>query len=199
MKTAPASVISDSEPESGPDILNRIRKMSDVFRKLSLNALKNWHQKSGANRLVSIKCENMQGLAAIATAALGRCFEGLRGGTYSIFRADAQEFVAAAAAHAAGRWSAAPRGGQAFPKRIASVVRSFRDREAAASTGRLDRRWGDPEPARTEYGAARGDAVFGELAMANPKARVCARCLAGFLFGRAKPQRRTGPAPAGEV
>jgi hypothetical protein len=83
--------------------LNRIRKMSDVFRKLSLNALKNWHQNSGANRLVIIKCENMQGLAAIATAALERQPSRSSGRTYSIFRADAQKFVAADAAHATRR------------------------------------------------------------------------------------------------
>jgi len=48
-------VISDSAFESGPDILNRIKKINDVFKKLSLNALKNWHQNSGANRRVSIR------------------------------------------------------------------------------------------------------------------------------------------------
>jgi hypothetical protein len=38
---------------------SRIRKTSEFFRKLSLNALKNWHQNRGAKRLVVIKVVNM--------------------------------------------------------------------------------------------------------------------------------------------
>ncbi len=56
---APASVISASAAE--PPILNRIRKTSAVFRKLSLNAAKNWHQNSGAKRLDSIRGGGMAG------------------------------------------------------------------------------------------------------------------------------------------
>ena len=56
ISAAPASVISDSE--SGPDNLNKIKNTSEFFRKLSLNALKNWHQKSGAKRLLAIKVVN---------------------------------------------------------------------------------------------------------------------------------------------
>src|SRR5687767_2141216 len=47
MKTAPASVMSAS---ASPPILKRIRKTSVFFKKLSLKAEKNWHQKSGAKR-----------------------------------------------------------------------------------------------------------------------------------------------------
>ena len=46
-----ASVISVSR--CGPPSLNRIRKTSAFFRKLSLNAEKNWHQNRGAKRRVS--------------------------------------------------------------------------------------------------------------------------------------------------
>ncbi|MFY9990377.1 MAG: hypothetical protein WAL40_04965, partial [Rhodoplanes sp.] len=52
--------------------MNRIKKINDVFKKLSLNALKNWHQNNGAKRLVSIKWGNMQSLAACLTAVLDR-------------------------------------------------------------------------------------------------------------------------------
>src|SRR4029078_6781415 len=48
MNTAAASVIRDSA--ASPPILNRIRKTRAFFRKLSLNAEKNWHQNRGANR-----------------------------------------------------------------------------------------------------------------------------------------------------
>ena len=48
MNIAAASVIRDSASE--PPILNRIRKTRAFFRKLSLNAEKNWHQNSGAKR-----------------------------------------------------------------------------------------------------------------------------------------------------
>ncbi len=48
MNTAAASVIRDSAAE--PPILNRIRNTRAFFRKLSLNAEKNWHQNSGAKR-----------------------------------------------------------------------------------------------------------------------------------------------------
>ena len=53
MKIALASVISASAP-AAPE-WNRIRNTSAVFRKLSLNAAKNWHQNSGAKRLDSIR------------------------------------------------------------------------------------------------------------------------------------------------
>src|SRR5262245_24550602 len=51
MKTAPADVISVSGLLM-PD-WNRMTKTRAVLRKLSLNAAKNWHQKSGANFLDS--------------------------------------------------------------------------------------------------------------------------------------------------
>src|SRR6516165_1587270 len=57
IKVAPASVISDSA--SAPESLNKIRKTREFFKKLSLNALKNWHQNSGAKRFVVIKVLNM--------------------------------------------------------------------------------------------------------------------------------------------
>src|ERR1700758_2682896 len=58
MRTAPASVINESA--LGPDSLNRIRKTSEFFRKLSLKALNSWHQNSGAKRRVFIKVVNMR-------------------------------------------------------------------------------------------------------------------------------------------
>src|SRR5262245_32910082 len=54
---APASVISDSA--SAPESLNRIRNTSEFFRKLSLKALKNWHQNRGAKRRVFIRVVNI--------------------------------------------------------------------------------------------------------------------------------------------
>src|SRR5882672_12365689 len=48
MKMPPASVTSASPV--APPILNRISKTSAFFRRLSLKAEKNWHQKSGAKR-----------------------------------------------------------------------------------------------------------------------------------------------------
>ena len=48
MNTAPPSVTSDAEPALPS--LKRRRKASALFRKLSLKAAKNWHQKSGAKR-----------------------------------------------------------------------------------------------------------------------------------------------------
>src|SRR5665213_3689699 len=53
MKTALAKVTKASAP-AAPE-RNRIRKTSEVLRKLSLNAAKNWHQNSGAKRLDSIR------------------------------------------------------------------------------------------------------------------------------------------------
>ena len=53
MKIALASVIKASAP--GPPRLNRIKKTSEVLRKLSLNAAKNWHQNNGAKRLDNIR------------------------------------------------------------------------------------------------------------------------------------------------
>src|SRR5262249_5124904 len=57
IKTAPANVTSASE--CGPEILNKMRNASEVLRKLSLNELKNWHQKSGAKRRLLIKVDSM--------------------------------------------------------------------------------------------------------------------------------------------
>src|SRR6266446_3097244 len=54
MNTAAASVMSDSAAE--PPILNRMRMTSAFLRKLSLNAEKNWHQKSGAKRREVMRC-----------------------------------------------------------------------------------------------------------------------------------------------
>src|SRR6516164_8767440 len=48
IKMPPANVTKDSP--DWPPILNRISKASAFFRKLSLNAEKNWHQNSGAKR-----------------------------------------------------------------------------------------------------------------------------------------------------
>src|SRR5947209_19747403 len=57
MNTAAVSVISASRlPTPGA---NRIRNTSEFFRKLSLNAEKNWHQNSGANRRVMRRDEDM--------------------------------------------------------------------------------------------------------------------------------------------
>src|SRR3954451_13232854 len=53
MKTAPARVTRAAA--SAPPILNRIRKMSAFFRKLSLKAEKNWHQNRGAKRRDSMR------------------------------------------------------------------------------------------------------------------------------------------------
>ena len=58
INAAPASVINASA--SGPDSLNRIRKTSEFFRKLSLKALNSWHQNSGAKRRVCINVVNMR-------------------------------------------------------------------------------------------------------------------------------------------
>src|ERR1700686_3483587 len=69
MKIAPASEIRASE--SPPAHLYRIRKTSEFFRKLSLKALKNWHQNRGANRRVVKRLVDMQGIRA-QVAALGR-------------------------------------------------------------------------------------------------------------------------------
>src|SRR5262245_24978063 len=57
MKTAAASVISASA--SAPPIWNRSRKTSEVLRKLSLNAAKNWVQNRGAKRRVINRDEDM--------------------------------------------------------------------------------------------------------------------------------------------
>src|SRR5262245_57573807 len=59
MKVAPASCTRASESE--PDSLNTIRMTSVFLRKLSLNALKNWHQNSGAKRFVVMRLENIGG------------------------------------------------------------------------------------------------------------------------------------------
>src|SRR5499427_8912211 len=57
MKAALASVISASE--SALSDWNRMTKTSAVLRKLSLNAAKNWHQNSGANRLDNSRGDGM--------------------------------------------------------------------------------------------------------------------------------------------
>src|SRR5215510_13162986 len=57
MKTAAASVINASA--SAPPIWNRSRKTSEVLRKLSLNAAKNWVQNRGAKRRVISRDEDM--------------------------------------------------------------------------------------------------------------------------------------------
>src|SRR3979409_1317770 len=55
----PAAVSVMSEPESVIEGVNRIKKTSEFLRKLSLKALKNWHQKSGAKRRVVIRLQNI--------------------------------------------------------------------------------------------------------------------------------------------
>src|ERR1700747_1588973 len=57
MNTAAASVISASA--SAPPIWNSRRKTSEVLRKLSLNAAKNWVQNRGAKRRVISRDEDM--------------------------------------------------------------------------------------------------------------------------------------------
>jgi hypothetical protein len=57
MNIAAVSVMS--EPESVIAGVNRIKNTSEFLRKLSLKALKNWHQKSGAKRRVVIKLKNI--------------------------------------------------------------------------------------------------------------------------------------------
>src|SRR5262245_43047757 len=57
MNTAAASVISASA--SAPPIWNSRRKTSEVLRKLSLNAAKNWVQNRGAKRRVISRNEDM--------------------------------------------------------------------------------------------------------------------------------------------
>ena len=60
MNTALASVTS--APASPAAERNRIAKASEVLRKLSLKAAKNWHQNSGAKRLDSISGGDMGSL-----------------------------------------------------------------------------------------------------------------------------------------
>src|SRR5258707_10251820 len=59
MKTAAVSVARKPDWDSLIPGANRIRIASDCFRKLSLKALKNWHQKSGAKRRVVIRLQNI--------------------------------------------------------------------------------------------------------------------------------------------
>src|SRR5215470_5691025 len=59
MKMAVASPIRNSA--FGAAHLNRISKASAFFRKLSLKALKNWHQNSGANRRVASRLDDIRG------------------------------------------------------------------------------------------------------------------------------------------
>src|SRR6266478_4122029 len=70
MKTAAASVISASA--SAPPIWNRSRKTSEVLRKLSLNAAKNWVQNRGAKRRVISRDEDMA-FPLVPTGARPRC------------------------------------------------------------------------------------------------------------------------------
>src|SRR5438552_13861010 len=72
MKTAAAKVMSASA--SAPPIWNRIRKTSAFWRKLSLNAEKNWVQNSGAKRRVNSKDEDMNG--ALRSFDRARCGPG---------------------------------------------------------------------------------------------------------------------------
>src|SRR3954451_5611306 len=61
MNTAAASVIRVLA--FSPPSLNRIRKTSAFFRKLSLKAEKNWHQNKGAKRRVVISEVDMMASA----------------------------------------------------------------------------------------------------------------------------------------
>src|SRR5262245_30105898 len=70
MKTAAASVISASA--SAPPIWNSRRKTSEVLRKLSLNAAKNWVQNRGAKRRVISRDEDMA-FPLVPTGAGPRC------------------------------------------------------------------------------------------------------------------------------
>src|SRR5919198_1718654 len=67
MKIPSARVLS--EAASWPPILNTIRKPSAFFRKLSLNAEKNWHQNSGAKRRDVIRWSDI----VIPQKARGEC------------------------------------------------------------------------------------------------------------------------------
>src|SRR5262249_25192617 len=69
MKIAPASVIRASD--SCPAILKRIRKTSEFFRKLSLKALKNWHQNRGAKRLVVNRLADINGSESLVRKVYG--------------------------------------------------------------------------------------------------------------------------------
>src|ERR1051325_2075899 len=73
MNVAAASVISVSA--ALPPIWKRIRKTSAFFRKLSLNAEKNWHQNSGAKRRESRREFDMgvPGLLAWEPDLAGQC------------------------------------------------------------------------------------------------------------------------------
>src|SRR5690348_2007507 len=64
MNTAAVSVFS--EPALGRFGANRIMKPSELLRKLSLKALKNWHQNSGAKRRVVMRLVDMGALWALA-------------------------------------------------------------------------------------------------------------------------------------
>src|SRR5215469_1521136 len=70
MKTAAASVISASA--SAPPIWNSRRKTSEVLRKLSLNAAKNWVQNRGAKRRVISRDEDMA-FPLVPTGAGPKC------------------------------------------------------------------------------------------------------------------------------
>src|SRR5215468_3687675 len=67
MNTAAVSVLS--EPALGRFGANRIMKPSELLRKLSLKALKNWHQNSGAKRRVVMRLVDIGSFGALWTLA----------------------------------------------------------------------------------------------------------------------------------
>src|SRR5215475_6997467 len=69
MKMASVSVIRTS----GSAAEKRIRKTSAFFRKLSLNALKNWHQNRGAKRRLSNRLEDIQRFRVIVPGPSRSC------------------------------------------------------------------------------------------------------------------------------
>jgi hypothetical protein len=48
-----------------------MRKTSEFLRKLSLKALKNWHQNSGAKRLVVIRVDSMGAQESLSVTMMG--------------------------------------------------------------------------------------------------------------------------------
>src|SRR6266436_992094 len=85
MRAAGASAIRASE--YGPAHLNRSSKTSAVLRKLSLKALKNWHQNRGANRRVA----NRLGVIGGPSADSGPTHVGMR--AYAFRRSVASLFA----------------------------------------------------------------------------------------------------------
>src|SRR5262249_52459133 len=72
MKTAAVSVTSPAAWASVIVGVNRIKKPSELLRKLSLKALKNWHQKRGAKRRVVMRLEDIAGPSGIDARRRGR-------------------------------------------------------------------------------------------------------------------------------